>query len=118
MTAALARHADPDTSRQAAARAGSVEDLIVDVFVDGVRLTDSELCARLDDHYGPTVKSARSRLTARGVLADTGQRRPSPRGRPQIVWERAEPAGGQLTLWHTPNTPENATEGRKRGSER
>lgn len=84
------RWRDPDTSHAAAlsVNAAHVEGMILDVF-SGLALTDDELCARLPHLHAPTVKTARSRLTHRAVLIDTGLRRPSNRGRAQIVWRTA-----------------------------
>lgn len=85
-----ARRRDPDTSHAAATHvargAGTLEVLILEQFVAHGTLTDDELCLWLRDHYPPTVKTARSRLSGLGDLVDTGWRRPSVRGRPQIVW--------------------------------
>lgn len=89
-----ARHDGPDTSHAAAAslsleHLSGVEAAIVDAFSTGIGMTDDELCEHLPEHYAPTVKTARSRLAKRGALIDTGQRRPSQRGREQIVWAAA-----------------------------
>lgn len=87
------RRTDPDTSRAAAAaqKPAALEAEIVRVFeIDGGRgLTDDELARVLGARYSPTVKTARSRLTKRGVLVDTGQRRLSNRGRLMAVWQLA-----------------------------
>ena len=87
------RHSDPDTSRAAAAaqHPSALEIEILQVFhADGGRgLTDDELVAVLRHRYGPTVKTARSRLAKRGVLIDTGERRRSNRGRDMAVWKLA-----------------------------
>lgn len=87
------RATDPETSKQAAAGQcpGALEAEILEVFhVDGGRgLTDDELVSVLRPRYGPTVKTARSRLAKRGVLVDTGQRRLSNRGRLMAVWASA-----------------------------
>lgn len=81
------RSTDPDTSRHAAEGVtGRTEQLIVAVFDTCNNLSDDELCARLPDLYPPTVKTARSRLTKAGRLVDSGMRRPSIRGRDQVVW--------------------------------
>lgn len=82
-----ARHSDPETSHAAAqAQTGRAESYILDVFAKHGPLTDDEVCEHLRDWYSPTVKTARSRLTRRGLLVDSGERRPSVRSRPQIVW--------------------------------
>ena len=87
------RHTDPATSVEAAAvqQPQALEVEILEVFhVDGGRgLTDDELVSVLRPRYGPTVKTARSRLTKRGTLVDTGQRRLSNRGRLMTVWALA-----------------------------
>ncbi len=85
---ALFRTSDPVTSRQAAASVNShaVESLILGAFDQFGALTDDELVDVLDGPHGPTVKTARSRLHKAGCLKDSGMRRPSNRGRAQIVW--------------------------------
>lgn len=65
------------------------EGRILAAFAAFGALTDDELCERLADLYPPTVKTARSRLTNRHRLADTGVTRLSRRNRPQIVWHLA-----------------------------
>lgn len=91
-----ARRTDPDTSRAAAqAQTGGVEAVILSTFAYAAHLwgrergglTDDDLAGILaKDFYGPTVKTARSRLSKRGLLIDSGARRKSARGRDQIVW--------------------------------
>jgi hypothetical protein len=72
-----------------------MERAILDVFAREPHpwymggLTDDEIAARLPACHAPTVKSARSRLTAAGLLVDSGERRPSSRGRQMIVWRLA-----------------------------
>jgi len=95
------RRTDPETSTAAAwsLTPGHTEAAVLDAFcgLRGVGYTDDELAAALaPQHYGPTVKSARSRLshvderTQRpALLVDSGTRRPSVRGRDQIVWRLA-----------------------------
>ena len=105
-TSPLPRHriTDPETSAQAAkAVAGSgVEREILEVFVAQIRaqgtkwdgLTDDELCALMPQRYGPTVKSARSRLFRNGYLGEwtayrisaEGVVRQSARGQRMKVW--------------------------------
>lgn len=102
-----ARTTDPDTSHAAAREiTGRTERAILAVFDswwDGRpnRLTDQQLCAAFPNLYAPTVKSARSRLTKQGILVDSGERRPSSRGRPMIVWKLAttgrEPMSDETT---------------------
>lgn len=85
-----ARRSDPSTSVDAAASlppCGALERIILDQFGDA-GLTDDELC-ELVDAYPPTVKTCRSRLAKRGLLVPTAERRPSWRGRDQIVWRLA-----------------------------
>jgi hypothetical protein len=66
---------------------GRTETLILDLFArERCGMTDDEIAARLAQCYSPTVKSARSRLSAQRLLVDSGVRRPSVRGRAQIVW--------------------------------
>jgi hypothetical protein len=82
-----ARGSDPSTSVDAAASlppCGSLESAILGCF-DAGGLTDDELCERVEA-YAPTVKTCRSRLAKRGLLVPTSERRPSWRGRDQIVW--------------------------------
>ena len=94
--APAARVSDPDTSHVAARSVtpGRTEARILAAFrsatVVELGATDDELCGRLDDLWGPTVKSARSRLSGVGMLCDTGRRRVSGRGRKQIVWALKE----------------------------
>jgi hypothetical protein len=88
-TAPAARKSDPPTSHAAAAApTGALERLILDTFAynGGTELCDDELCAQLRWLHAPTVKTARSRLSKRGLLVPTDKRRPSARGRDQIVW--------------------------------
>lgn len=88
------RATDPETSK-AAARAqkpSALETEILEVFRlhrPEIGLTDDQLCRLLPDRYGPTVKTARSRLSNAGHLVDSGQRAKSRRGRDMIVWRRA-----------------------------
>ena len=88
-----ARRRDPQTSRDAAASItpGRTEALILALFplvttVPRAGFTDDQFAAMLPGHYSPTVKTARSRLSKAGLLVDSGVRRPSNRGRLQIVW--------------------------------
>lgn len=86
------RAKDPATSKAAAAtQTGGVEAEIMFVFTlsSGPGWTDDEVCRALPLFYAPTVKSARSRLSNRGLLVDSGERRKSDRGRDQIVWRLA-----------------------------
>ena len=87
-----ARAGDPSTSRDAAAAQRDprgVEAAILVAFADIGPCTDDELCDELACWYPPTVKSARSRLSKRGLLVDTGCTRPSLRGCQQKVWQLA-----------------------------
>jgi hypothetical protein len=82
-----ARNKDRETSHEAARRAPNLEDVILEVIASYREgLTDDELCARLAEHYAPTVKSARSRLSKYGCLHDSGVRRLSLRNRSMVVW--------------------------------
>jgi hypothetical protein len=85
-----ARRMDPDTSHAAAGsvEAWVTEDRILRTFAIHGQLTDDELCEWLPLWHPPTVKTARSRLSKRGLLVDSGERRPSQRGRDMIVWRR------------------------------
>jgi hypothetical protein len=82
----LARASDPQTSHQAAA---SVRDGAVKAIRAAFTLRDwhdDALCDYLVTLHGPTVKSARSRLTKAGLLKDSGKRAMSHRGHEQIIW--------------------------------
>jgi len=85
-----ARATDTVTALEAARSVtpGRTETLILDAYRQCLRfgLTDDELAACLAPVYPPTVKTARSRLLRAGLLRDSGRRRPSARGRDQIVW--------------------------------
>ncbi len=93
--AGLVRHSDPVTS-VAAARSltpGRTERRILDAFRvlscawPRQGFTDDELVDLiLPALHPPTVKSARSRLSKAGLLADSGVTRPSNRGRQSVVW--------------------------------
>lgn len=87
------RRTDPATSAAAAAGiSGRTEQMILMWFRDerwGGGIADDELCELMNlvgRYHPPTVKSARSRLSRAGLLVDSGLRRPSNRGRQQIVW--------------------------------
>ena len=86
--AGLARASDPVTSVDAARSiTGRAEREVLDLFEATHRgYTDDELCAALPNRFGPTLKSARSRLTNHHLLVDGGSTRPSTRGRDSIVW--------------------------------
>lgn len=83
-----ARRRDADTSHAAAESIESwvQDDALLCKFAKYGPLTDDELAAACPTWYPPTLKSARSRLKNRGLLVDSGERRPSQRGRNQIVW--------------------------------
>ena len=87
------RIGDPSTSDAAAASItpGRTERVILAHFERcGMWLTDDELCRDLGNLYhGPTVRTARSRLSKAGVLVDSGKRGKSARGRQQIAWRLA-----------------------------
>lgn len=86
-----ARRRDPETS-QAAAKSishGALERKILEAFHYYPNLSDDELCQVLRTSYWPTVKTRRSALSKRGLLVDSGERRPSVRQRDQIVWTLA-----------------------------
>ncbi len=82
----LARHDDPETSRRAAQSISGRTERIIYHWFDSGPMTDDELCACVPYLFPPTVKSARSRLSKRGLLVASGKTRPSARGREQIVW--------------------------------
>jgi predicted ArsR family transcriptional regulator len=84
-----ARAVDPMTSHVAAATVnepGVTEFRILSAFDAHGALADDELVECLPDMYGPTVRTARSRLTKRGLLVATNGTRLSARGRPQTIW--------------------------------
>lgn len=85
-----ARRRDPATSRAAAMSVlpmvGSQENRVLERFAIHGPMTDDELVMRSPQWHGPTIKTCRSRLSKRGLLIDSGQRRPSLRGKDQIVW--------------------------------
>lgn len=82
-----ARRTDPATSHAAAetVRPGKTEAAILAVARIAGPLTDDELCHRLPGLYGPTVKTARSRLSKQGLLVPDGVRM-SCRQREMTVW--------------------------------
>ena len=86
---ARVRHDSPDTSRDAARavqqHAGALENLILETFCLRDGLTDEQLCERLPDRYGPTVRTCRSRLSKRGLLVAGGVVKNS-RGRDMTIW--------------------------------
>ena len=88
-----ARISDGDTATAAAQSItpGRTERVILAHFERcGMWLTDDELCRDLGNLYhGPTVRTARSRLSKAGVLVDSGKRGRSARGRAQICWRLA-----------------------------
>lgn len=87
LTLPLARASDPRTSKTAAASVGrGLEPLILQALVGTDGLTDDELCDRIDA-YGPSIKTARSRLLRQRLVEDTGRTRKSKRGRASIVWK-------------------------------
>lgn len=95
------RVSDPQTALDAARSItpGRTERLILDLFHrERCAMTDDEIAARLPQCHPPTVKTARSRLSATEdahgnpidpLLVDSGERRPSLRGRDQIAWRLA-----------------------------
>lgn len=86
----LARFGDPQTSQDAAkVITGRTERRLLAAFGEYGQYTDDELAAHFPDMYPPTLKSARSRLTAKRLLVDSGTRRWSVRGCEMIVWRRA-----------------------------
>lgn len=87
-----ARATDTQTALEAARSItpGRTERLILDEFHRCRHgYTDDELAARMPTCHPPTVKTARSRLSGMGLLVDSGECRPSTRGRAQIVWRLA-----------------------------
>lgn len=88
-----ARRSDPETSREAAASVSSgVMRAVWLAHAEHQGMTDDELVAAVGmmSYLRGTIVSARSRLVRANMLTDSGARRPSDRGRSQIVWERKE----------------------------
>lgn len=87
----LFRLTDPDTSVQAADQAArqapAVETLIMLAFGRYGPMTDEMLVNVMQNHYGPTVKTARSRLTKSGKVVDTCRRTRNSRNRMMVVWD-------------------------------
>lgn len=86
------RRTDPDTSAQAAASItpGRTERAILDTLREHpAGLTADELSVHLAPVFPPTLKSALARVHKAGLARDTGERRPSARGRDSIVWALA-----------------------------
>jgi hypothetical protein len=83
-----ARASDPATARVAAAQVnpGPTETAILTVLVANGPMTDDEICERLPTLYSATVKTARSRLSKRGLLVPAGSRL-SCRQREMTVWK-------------------------------
>jgi predicted ArsR family transcriptional regulator len=87
--AAHRRRSDPDTSRAAArSMVGSVDSLlqrIVQAFRDRGPMTRTEVAAivGLSDYQASKRISDLKNVAA---IVDTGERRPGPSGRAQIVW--------------------------------
>lgn len=87
-----ARGCDPITAHVAAATVnepGYTEFRILAAFDVHGALTDDELVEMLPDFYGPTIRTARSRLTKKGLIVPTGATRLSGRGRDMTVWQVA-----------------------------
>lgn len=89
--APMARASDPQTSHDAkrAVTPGRTEAKILEVLGD-FYMTDDEIAYALRPMHGPTVKSARSRLTKAGLVVDAGFCRLSERGQRMTVWCRAQ----------------------------
>lgn len=88
LTLPTARATDPITSHRAASSvAPHVKEAVLRVHCEHDGLTDDDLVDLLPRFWGPTVRSARSRLKKDGRLRDSGRTRPSNRGRQAIVWE-------------------------------
>lgn len=68
---------------------GLTMTLIVDTVGRLGPLTDDEIARALAPRHAPTVKSARSRASKRGLLVATGETRESEHGVLQTVWRCA-----------------------------
>lgn len=89
------RWSDPETSRQAAESVSlsKVSDLQRRILAALIRpLTDEQLIARIrelwpDQRVSPqSVRSRRAELVRRGLVADSGLRRPTQYGSTATVW--------------------------------
>lgn len=81
------RETDPETSFAPSPPARQlIERAILGMFAMGRELTDEQLATLLPSFHGPSVKTARSRLTNAGFLRDTGKKLLNDRGRWVIVW--------------------------------
>lgn len=87
-----ARATDPPTSHAAAEavshEAGRQETRIMERFAMFGPMTDETLCMRSPQWYGPTIRTARSRLSKRGFLVPDGVEKNS-RGRDMTIWKLA-----------------------------
>jgi hypothetical protein len=83
-----ARRTDPDTSQEAAnkVRSRKVYADVLRVLRDFGPATDFEIAARLGGQQ-TSIGKRRGELRDAGLVADSGERRPSPSGSNAIVWK-------------------------------
>ena len=94
----LARSTDPDTSKVAAKKAGDLasrhESLILDCLNTHRRCTAEQIAKyiNLSGYPMDNVKVSRrmAKLVLRGLVEDSGERRPTESNRPATVWILAE----------------------------
>jgi hypothetical protein len=97
----LFRNTDPDTSREGAKqvkpRRGSQQWVLLQAFAEAVDLTDEEAGERTGLAHKPKCCYWKrcSELRHAGLIVDTGERRDSSAGSPQMVC-RITPAGLEL----------------------
>jgi len=96
------RATDPDTSREAAAKAEpgaeTLERHILERFGISRRLTDEELCSFLPNRKASSVITARSRLKNRGLLVASDSKKKNAGGCEMTVW-RITKEGYEFLGW-------------------
>lgn len=85
-----ARSTDPDTSLEAAeqvvSKIGKIQREVLDYFIEAYPFARTDL--DLQEHFGnslSTYRTRRAELTARGFIADSGQRK-FQKGRKRVLW--------------------------------
>jgi hypothetical protein len=86
----LARHTDPPTSHWAAEEVKTTR--IEQVVAAAIRRSGSRglIAAELPEHTGMPLNTVTPRtrpLVAKGIIRDSGEKRPGPSGKNQIVWK-------------------------------
>ena len=89
----LARNSDPETSHEAAwsVDTTSLQDLVLHTLRYGGGMTAAELSGELRKPLN-TISPRTRQLVNRGLIKDSGERRPTPSGRKAIVWRATTPA--------------------------